>query len=126
MSFAGASGSTVGYETFKHRLILLIKTLLVCVVWMMFMLCLHNKMHDIILISAIIIFTMISLNKHIYDMLCKSYFWNKLNIILLIFVTIQKCYYRQFLSVGFVGLLKPLRRLRALTTRGGARKQFCG
>jgi hypothetical protein len=52
----------------------------------MFMLCLHNKMHDIILISAIIISMMISLNKHIYDILCKSYFWNKLNMILPIFV----------------------------------------
>jgi len=50
------------------------------------MLCLHNKMHDIILISAIIISMMISLNKHIYDILCKSYFWNKLNMILPIFV----------------------------------------
>jgi hypothetical protein len=56
MSLAGASGSTVGYETFKHSLILLIKTLLVSVVWMMFLLCLYNKMYDII---AIIISMMI-------------------------------------------------------------------
>jgi len=51
------------------------------------MLGLHNKMHDIILISAIIMSMMISLNKHIYDIVCKSYFWNKLNMILPIFIT---------------------------------------
>ena len=54
------------------------------------MLCLHNKMHDTILIGAIIICMMISLSKHIYDILCKSYFWNKLNMILPIFVTLSR------------------------------------
>ena len=43
---------------------------------MSIMLCLHNNMHDIILIIAIIISMIISLNKHIFDILCKSYFWN--------------------------------------------------
>ena len=65
-------------------------------------------MHDLILISAIIISMRISLNKHIYDILCKSYFLNKLNMIFPIFVTIQKHAYGQFSSVGFAGLLKLL------------------
>ena len=68
--------SAVGYTTFKHPLILLIKTLLVSVVWMMIMLCLHNKLHNGILISVISISMMFNLNKHMYDImiiLCKSY-----------------------------------------------------
>jgi len=86
MSLASASGSAVGYEIFKHPLILLIKILPVSVVWTTIMLYLYNKMHDIILFIAIIISMIISLNKHIFDILCKSYFWNKLNMILPVFI----------------------------------------
>jgi hypothetical protein len=56
------SGSAVGYTTFKHPLVLLIKTS-----WMMIILCLHNKLHDATLISVVSIFMMFNLNKHIYD-----------------------------------------------------------
>ena len=74
---------------------------------------LSNITCHILLVCTKIIFLMMLvlyyLDKHIYDImafLLTSILWNKLNMNLPKFLTIQKCDFRQFSSVGFAGMLK--------------------
>jgi hypothetical protein len=91
MFHSGASGSATGYCLY-HSLKFLIETLLVSIIYMIYMMYLST------------------LNKHtiiVTNIMIMSFFWIKLNLKLPNFLTFQKRDVRQFSFVGFAGLLKP-------------------
>src|SRR5689334_22303666 len=66
----------------------------------------------VLLLSTSFIFMINSFVKHIFDtmfmhFLFASNLWNKFNMKIHIFLTIQKREYSQFSSVGFASMLKP-------------------
>ena len=112
MSLSDASGSATRYA----NLILKVAIFVISVNTVIDMLYLRVFTCYTLLVSTSFIFMMTlmmnSFDKHIYDImimhfLFASYLWNKLNMKLPRFLTIQKCDVRQFSSVGFAGMLKP-------------------
>jgi hypothetical protein len=120
MSLSGATGFAAGYDLhmiLNRPLKFLIKTLLVTMIYMMCSL-LVDMFHVMFLFNlnmlyASVMFTMnmmfwFIMNKHlITTIFIIPFYWIKLNLKLIIFLTIQKHDYRHFSSVGFAGFLKP-------------------
>ena len=112
MSLSGAFGFAAGYA----NLILKITIFVISINTVIDILYLRVFTCHALLVSTSFMFMMTlmmnSFDKHIYDImimhfLFASYLWNKLNMKLPRFLTIQKCNIRQFSSVGFAGMLKP-------------------
>ena len=112
MSLSGAFGTAAGYAD----LILKIAIFVISVNTVIDMLYLRDSTCHALLVSTSFIFMMSLMmnlfDKHIYDIifmyfLLASYLWNKLNMNLPNFLTIQKRDFRQFSSVGFASMLKP-------------------
>ena len=84
-----ASGSTAGYvSVLRYPVRSCVKNLLVSIIYMVFMLRSHKHIHDVT------------------NLLVIAIFWIKLLLKLPKFLTFQK-HDRQFLVVGFAGMLKP-------------------